>query len=77
MTLHLEYLSLEQISLRRIKKHLKFSTKLSFLASMNKYVKNKREGYAEDNNKEKAGEYFILNYKIMKKMKELPFVGMR
>jgi hypothetical protein len=43
---------------------------------MNAYVIRKAEEYAEHNNEQKVGKYFILHCRIKDKMKELPFIGM-
>lgn len=66
MTLHVE-----EIFLKDIDEILNNSKDIFQLAECNCYVKKELEGYAEQGNVQRAGEYFILNYRINKKMHKL------
>ena len=68
MSLHTEYLFLNQA-----RNAVDNSENIFDLADLNKYVIKKAKEYAKYNNKEKAGEYFILHCEINEKMSKMPF----
>lgn len=66
MTLHIE-----ELFLKKVRKTVNNSKNIFYLVEINKYVQDKTKEYAEENNIQKTGEYFILSQYIDKKMTKL------